>query len=280
MTLIKNLIFATPCLAILTACNGNSDGGGTSNTQFTLSRVQVVSEINRPTKVLSYDASQAGEQYSGYMVTNDASELTGGVYDALFSDDVEVTYTRNRSSSSFIGNVIVEGQEYLTYVMEIGDNEVLMAVPPEYDSTEWSYGVDVAFPDNAVIRTVGPEASPVSISGNATYRGKLLVVGGGGTSNHGATLDVNFDTASATFTSSSRSSSAPRVYAEVDLDINDGSFSSDDLVVSFSRSISTPQTVTGNLQGNFTGSDHGGAIGTISSDAGQDQFKGAFALSK
>jgi hypothetical protein len=68
MTLIKNLIFATPCLAILTACNGNSDGGGTSNTQFTLSRVQVVSEINRPTKVLSYDASQAGEQYSGYMV--------------------------------------------------------------------------------------------------------------------------------------------------------------------------------------------------------------------
>lgn len=265
-------------VSIVSGCGGGG-GSGVSEAQLTISRVEVQSNINSPTKVLSYDVDQSGNQYSGYMITNKASELTEGVYDALTSNDIEITHTQQRTSTSFLGNVIVDGKEYYAYVAQIGDNELLMAAPVEIKDIGWKYGPDVAFPDNAALRTIGLKASPVNLIGSATYNGKLMVLGGGGRYWKDANLEVNFDSSAGTF-EVPWSMSGPSVYAEVNLNKSDGSFVSDNVIVSFNRDIFNPQLLNGSLLGNFTGSSQDGAIGVISSDAGHAQFKGAFALSK
>ena len=91
-------------------------------------------------------------------------------------------------------------------------------------------------------------------------------------------MDVDFDASTATF--SARAPSSPDIYDSVTINNADGSFTSDNLIVTFNASIFDPQQTKGNLKGNFTGENQNGAIGAIWSDADQTQFQGAFALDK
>ena len=59
-----------------------------------------------------------------------------------------------------------------------------------------------------------------------------------------------------------------------------GQFSSSNVIKSFSDNIYQPELAYGEMNGNFSGGDQSGAIGAIWSKPSEDQFVGAFALTR
>lgn len=276
-----NASLAVPAVALSAACG---DGGGAASNvnpsnSFSLSNIETVSNVNIPTAVYSYDVAQNNINYQGYIITNNGEEFRAGDYEALAAGDYTIVSVTKRESDYFGGVVEYNGREYGVRLGTVGDNEILMAIPRDssFNQNGWNIGDNESFPENAVLRVLGESGHPVSILGEARYVGQLYVIGGAGTSIQNATLDVNFNNSSGTFTARSSATGRGVVWAPIDIDNATGHFSSDDLRKTFdSRIDSVP--ITGNLAGHFTDENQNGAIGAIWSDPGQPQFKGVFAL--
>lgn len=275
---MKQFYFSVSALCLLAACGG---GEVTQDPQYRLSNIQVVNETHPPTKIISYDAQQNGMDYSGYVVTNNALSFTEGLHEALSSDDVEITRVGQRGTNFFNGDVIYDGKEYWVYIATDPNNnhETLVAIPVEDQGNPWFYGEDVPFFDDAVIRVIGGPMAPITSTGSATFSGGLRVIGGGGYEAIGVTLEVDFDSSSGVITGRG-ANEGPTMYALIDINNADGSFSSDRVGFSHSASISDRQNTLGYLEGHFTGAEQDGALGAVWSAEGEPQFKGLFTLAR
>jgi hypothetical protein len=265
----------------LAACGGSSDGVMSTN-NFTISDIETVAVVNNSDTVIKYSVTQNDESFQGYVITNEPDSWQNGVFQQVSLSDVQITDILDFAPRNvYVGNVTYNGIEYRGFVYVNPDNdkiELLMAEPSSTTNGGWNFGEDNSLPSNTIIRALGQTSSPITLTGTAQYRGAIMVQGGDGRMIGEAIMDVNFDTFTGTFSASSPSS--PRIFADVSLNNADGSFSSENLIVTFNTDIFNPQRATGKLAGNFTGSDQNGAIGAIWSDTNETQFQGAFALDK
>lgn len=266
----------------VSACGGGGGGVMTAN-NFAVSNVETIAVVKNLDSIITYDLEKSGEVFKGFVITNEPSNWQDGIYQQVSLEKIEITNIIDRPRNIYVGNVMHNGINYRGFLYVNSENEkieLLMAEPSSNVNGGWNFGEDSPLPANTIIRALGQYPSSVALTGTAQYRGAIMVQGGDGKMIGSSIMEVDFDTSSATFTASDQGSGSPRIYADVLINNSDGTFSSNNLIVTFNSDIFNPQQATGNLAGNFTGIDQNGAIGAIWSDPDQTQFQGAFALDK
>ena len=100
---------------------------------------------------------------------------------------------------------------------------------------------------------------------------------GNGNSEASAVLQINFETADGLFTAPLLGNNKA-IRAPVNIELATGEFSGDDLIISYSDNIFTPELAYGEIKGHLTGENQDGAVGAIWSDQDEYQLFGVFGL--
>jgi hypothetical protein len=265
-----------------TSVSGGNDGANTSD-RAKISNVNTIATINDPDSIISYNVNQNGTEYKGYVVTNEPEQWQNGVITTAALENIEVTDTLDFAPSSvYVGTVVYDGVNYKGFLYEDPNNkdiELIMAEHSENVNGGWNFEEDRPLPANTIIRAIGPSSAPIDIIGNAEFKGAIMMQGGDGRFIDEAVMNVNFDNSTGTF-EVNNTGSPSKIYANLEINKADGTFSGDNVIVTFNSDIFDPKQGFGKLEGNFTGSDQNGAIGAIWSSSNEDQFQGAFALDK
>ena len=280
-----------PCLALsLSACGGGTIEQLQTKPSFELISQNTLSNNNPPTSILSYEVMNNDQPGAGYVITNSPDDWEVGQYERIVISNVdEIKRLRNYSGGSdqipdgaYVGLVTYDNIQYDFMIFTDPDNqnvEVLSVVPTSISTDGWNYGEDLPLPDGVVIRAIGMSPAPVNVKGIATYTGVLMMYGGDGTAAVKAEFNVDFDNDTAVF-QTPRWHLGGKIYADVEIDSSTGQFSSSNVIKSFSDNIYQPELAYGEMNGNFSGGDQSGAIGAIWSKPSEDQFVGAFALTR
>jgi hypothetical protein len=256
------LILIAPCLAMLAACGGSSDGSAANPVQSppnTTAPTQVTESVLQTfgdgAGVARATITESGETYVINLMAPDIQSNSGDA-SAVFDPNGIYFVQSNNYGDFYAGRTTVNGTLIDVIIYEDNSQDVA-AVYAE------SSGANV-------LGALGPEVSNIP-SGSYTYAGTNIIGFRDGSYSEDGTfaMNVNFTSKAAQLTGSTASSTIGG--SGISINTSDGTFTGNNLTLTES---SSGLSTTATIHGNFHGSGATGVTGLYSDNASTPTIAG------